>query len=50
MHLTGVQAIVTILAIAVGTQLTRWLPFWLFPEKRIPRRWCCIWDMYCPRP
>ena len=36
MHLTGVQAIVTILAIAVGTQLTRWLPFWLFPEKKDP--------------
>lgn len=36
MHLTGVQAIVTILAIAVGTQLTRWLPFWLFPEKKEP--------------
>ena len=36
MHLTGVQAIVTILAIAVGTQLTRWLPLWLFPEKKDP--------------
>ena len=34
--MTGVQAIVTILAIAVGTQLTRWLPFWLFPEKKEP--------------
>ena len=21
---------------AAGTQLTRWLPFWLFPEKRKP--------------
>ena len=21
---------------AAGTQLTRWLPFWLFPEKRDP--------------
>ena len=36
MHLTGVQAVVIILAIAVGTQLTRWLPFWLFPEKKEP--------------
>ena len=25
-----------ILAIAAGTQFTRWLPFWLFPEKKDP--------------
>ena len=25
-----------ILAVAAGTQLTRWLPFWLFPEKKEP--------------
>ena len=25
-----------ILAVAAGTQLTRWLPFWLFPEKKQP--------------
>lgn len=35
-HLTPVQTIVTILALAAGTQLTRWLPFWLFPENREP--------------
>ena len=25
-----------ILALAAGTQLTRWLPFWLFPENKEP--------------
>ena len=34
--MTSVQALITILAIAVGTQFTRWLPFWLFPEKKDP--------------
>ena len=38
MQMTSIQALITILAIAVGTQFTRWLPFWLFPEsKGIPR-------------
>ena len=36
MQMTNVQALITILAIAVGTQFTRWLPFWLFPEKKDP--------------
>ena len=36
MYLTPVQTIVMILAVAAGTQLTRWLPFWLFPEKKDP--------------
>ena len=38
MYLTPFQTIVMILAVAAGTQLTRWLPFWLFPEKREPPR------------
>ncbi len=36
MYLTPLQTLGIILAVAVGTQLTRWLPFWLFPEKRTP--------------
>lgn len=36
MHLTTLQTLAIILAVAVGTQLTRWLPFWLFPENRQP--------------
>ena len=36
MFLTPVQTILMILAVAAGTQLTRWLPFWLFPEKKEP--------------
>ncbi len=36
MYLTSFQAVGIILAVAAGTQLTRWLPFWLFPEKKAP--------------
>ena len=36
MYLTPFQTIVMILAVAAGTQLTRWLPFWLFPENKEP--------------
>jgi len=36
MYLTPVQTIIMILAVAAGTQLTRWLPFWLFPENKEP--------------
>ena len=36
MHLTPIQTAVMILAVAAGSQLTRWLPFLLFPEKRRP--------------
>ena len=36
MFLTPIQTILMILAVAAGTQLTRWLPFWLFPEKKEP--------------
>lgn len=34
MTLTPMQTLAIILAVAAGTQLTRWLPFWLFPENR----------------
>ena len=36
MYLTPFQTLVMIFAVAAGTQLTRWLPFWLFPERREP--------------
>ena len=36
MYLTPFQTLVMILAVAAGTQITRWLPFWLFPEKKEP--------------
>ena len=36
MTLTPVETLGIILAVAAGTQLTRWLPFWLFPEKKQP--------------
>jgi branched-subunit amino acid transport protein AzlD len=39
MRLTAFQTIVTMLALAAGTQLTRWLPFWLFPENKQPPTW-----------
>lgn len=38
MQLTNVQMLVTILAIALGAMLTRFLPFVMFPEnKKTPR-------------
>ena len=36
MFLTPLQTFLIILAISVGTQITRWLPFWLFPESKQP--------------
>ena len=36
MKLTAMQTLIMILAVAAGTQLTRWLPFWIFPERRKP--------------
>ena len=36
MHLTPWQTAAIILAVAAGTQITRWLPFLLFPENRQP--------------
>ena len=36
MPLTTVQILAIILAVSLGTQMTRWLPFWLFPEDREP--------------
>ena len=36
MYLTPMQTLAIILAVAAGTQITRWLPFWLFPEKKEP--------------
>ena len=36
MQMTFWQAALIILAVALGTQLTRWIPFWLFPENRKP--------------
>jgi branched-subunit amino acid transport protein AzlD len=36
MYLTPAQTMMIILAVAAGVQLTRWLPFWLFPENKQP--------------
>ena len=36
MYLTAAQVFLIILAISIGTQITRWLPFWLFPENKEP--------------
>ena len=36
MPLTTVQILVIILAVSLGTQITRWLPFLLFPESKHP--------------
>lgn len=36
MHLTAVQTVIMILAIALGTMITRFTPFLLFPERKEP--------------
>ena len=36
MPLTTVQILAIILAVSLGTQMTRWLPFLLFPESKHP--------------
>ena len=36
MYLTPMQAFLILAAVSAGTQLTRWLPFWLFPENKKP--------------
>ena len=36
MFLTPIQTILMILAVTAGTQLTRWLPFWLFRKEPPP--------------
>lgn len=38
MRLTAIQTIITILAIAFGTMLTRFTPFLLFPENKEPSK------------
>ena len=34
--MTNVQALIIILVVSLGTQVTRWLPFVLFPEQKEP--------------
>ena len=34
--MTKFEMLLTVLAVALGTQITRWLPFLLFPENRQP--------------
>ena len=36
MQMTSVQALIIILVVSLGTQVTRWLPFVLFPEQKEP--------------
>lgn len=36
MHLSAIPTLIIILAVSLGTQLTRWLPFVMFPEKKEP--------------
>ncbi len=36
MYLTGTQTMIMILAVALGTMLTRFIPFLLFPDSKEP--------------
>lgn len=38
MQLTGIQTLIIILAIALGTVITRFTPFVLFPENKEPSK------------
>lgn len=45
MYLTPLQTFIIIAAIALGTMLTRFLPFILFPEKKTPPAVCNLpWE------
>ena len=48
MFLTPVQTILMILAVTAGTQLTRWLPFLLFPENKKPPEMVLYLGKCCP--
>ena len=50
MHLTTLQTLAIILAVAAGTQLTRWLPFWLSRKTGNRRLPSFIWDASCRLP
>ena len=47
MRLTNVQALIIILVVSLGTQVTRWLPFVLFPEQKEPPAMMGLLVVYC---
>ena len=49
MRLTNVQALIIILVVSLGTQVTRWLPFVLFPYlgKVLPPAMMGLLVVYC---
>lgn len=36
MRLNVTETLIILVLLALGVQLTRWIPFWLFPEKKEP--------------
>ena len=48
MPLTTVQILAIILAVSLGTQMTRWLPFLLFPESKQPPKVVLYLGKYLP--
>ena len=45
--MTFTQQLLTIGVVILGTMLTRFLPFLLFPPHKPRRRWCTIWGGFC---
>ena len=45
--MTKLEMLLTVLAVALGTQITRWLPFLLFPENRQPPAVMGLLVVYC---
>lgn len=48
MYLTPLQTLITILAIALGTMLTRFLPFLIFPENKPTPSYVAFLGKYLP--
>ena len=48
MTMTTAQAAITIGAVVLGTMLTRFLPFLIFPEGKRPRLSFSGWALFSP--
>ncbi len=48
--MTTLQKCITVIAVVLGTALTRFLPFFLFPEGKTPPNIFPIWGAYCLMP
>ena len=45
--MTVLQSIIIILAVVLGTMVTRFLPFFIFPEEKHRRLLLHTWERFC---